>query len=71
MSAYTCTNENEPLLAVALSIILSKVLSESNVSRQSQQSISKVSLFDQNLTSFVYKKVGIDASTNNKSLMTL
>jgi hypothetical protein len=72
MSAGTSTNDNELLLAAALSTILGKeILSESNVSQQSQQNISKVSLFDQHLTSFVYGKVGIDDSTSNESLMTL
>jgi hypothetical protein len=72
MSAHTFTNDSELLLAAALSTILGKeILSESSVPQQSQQNISKVSLFDQHLTSFVYGKVGTDDSTNNESLMTL
>jgi hypothetical protein len=72
MLASTSTNDDELILAAALSTILGKeILSESSVPQQSQQSISKVSLFDQHLTSFVYGKVGIDDSTNNGSLITL
>ncbi|CAF0947328.1 unnamed protein product [Adineta steineri] len=66
------TNNNEQLLAAALSTILGKeILSESNVPQQSQQHINKVSLFDQHLTSFVYGKVGIDDSTNDNLFITL
>ena len=71
MSASTITNDNELLLAAALSTILGKeILPESNVPKQSQQHINKVSLFDQYLTCFVYGKVAIDDSANNQSLMT-
>jgi hypothetical protein len=66
------TNDNELLLAAALSTILGKeILPESSVPKQSQQYISKISLFDQHLTSFVYGKVGIDDSNSDESLMTL
>ncbi|CAF0947254.1 unnamed protein product [Adineta steineri] len=66
------TNNNEQLLAAALSTILGKeILSESNVPQQSQQHINKVSLFDQHLTSLVYGKVGIDDSTNDNLFITL
>ncbi|CAF3816312.1 unnamed protein product [Adineta steineri] len=66
------TNNNEQLLAAALSTILGKeILPESSVPQQSQQHISKVSLFDQHLTSFVYGKVGIDDSTNDNLFITL
>jgi len=72
MLASTSTNDDELILAAALSTILGKeILSESSVSQQSQRNISKVSLFDQHLTSFIYGKVGTDDSTNNESLMTL
>jgi hypothetical protein len=72
MSTSTSTNDNELLLAAALSAILGKeILSESSVPQQSQQGISKVSLFDQHLTSFVYGKTDINNSTSNELLMTL
>jgi hypothetical protein len=73
MSTSTSTNDNELLLAAALSAILSKeILSESSVPQQLQQGISKVSLFDQHLTSFFYGKTDINNSTSsNESLITL
>jgi hypothetical protein len=73
MSARNSIDNNELLLAAALSTILGKEIQpESSVPQQSHRNISKVSLFDQHLTSFVFGKVGIDASTsNNKSLITL
>ena len=72
MSADSFTNGNEVLLAAALSAILGKeILTESTIPQQSQQSISKVSLFNQHLTSFVYGKVDTDDKTNNESFMTL
>jgi hypothetical protein len=73
MSARNSINDNELLLTAALSTILGKEIQpESSVSQQSHRNISKVSLFDQHLTSFVFGKVGIDTSTSNdKSLITL
>ncbi|CAF4090916.1 unnamed protein product [Adineta steineri] len=62
-------NNNNQILAAALSTILGKeILPQSNVS---QRHISRVSLFDQHLTSFVYGKVGIDDNTNNSLFITL
>ena len=72
MAMHTLRNDNETLLAAALSTILGKeILPESSVRQSPYQNISKVSLFDQHLTSFVYGKVGADHSTKNKSLITL
>ena len=72
MLTDSSTNNNEQILAAALSTILGKeILPESSVPQQSQQHISKVSLFDQHLTSFVYGKVGKDNTTNNDSFITL
>lgn len=72
MARNSFQNEDETLLAAALSTILGKeILSESNLSRSSKQNTIPVSLFDQHLTSFVYGKVGDDEATTNTSLMTL
>jgi hypothetical protein len=72
MATEFSTTDNEQILAAALSTILGKeILPESSVPQQSQQYISKVSLFDQHLTSFVYGKVGIDDTTSNKLFLTL
>ena len=72
MTARLPTGDNELILAAALSAILGKeILSESSVPQHSQQRISKVSLFDQHLTSFVYGKVDTDDQSSNDSLMTL
>jgi hypothetical protein len=68
MSNHLTANVDEQILAAALSSILGKeILPESSVPQQSQQSIIKVSLFDQHLTSFVYGKVGVDDSTSSES----
>jgi len=72
MFASSSINDNEKVLAAALSTILGKeILPASNAPQQSQRNISKVSLFDQHLTSFVYGKVGKDDTNNNESLITL
>jgi hypothetical protein len=72
MSTLSSTDDNELVLAAALSTILGKeILPESNAPRQTHQGISKVSLFDQHLTSFVYGKVGADDKINNETFMTL
>ena len=72
MSTSTSTNDNELLLAGALSAILGKeILPESSLPPQSQHGVSKVSLFDQHLTSFVYGEVDADSSTGDGSLITL
>ena len=69
MSTTSSANDNEQVLAAALSTILGKeILPESSAP---QQNISKVSLFDQHLTSFVYGKVGIDDTANNATFMTI
>jgi hypothetical protein len=72
MSAPISANDNELILAAALSTILGKdILPPSNISQQTQQHINKVSLFDQHITLFVHGKVGADDSTNNNSFITL
>ena len=59
------TDQNEQILTAALSAILGKeILPESCVPAQSQKYISKVSIFNQHLASFIYGKVG---SSNEKS----
>lgn len=66
------SDNNGQLLAAALSAILGKeILSEWSVPKQSQRHISKVSLFDQHLTSFIYS-IGDDLeSTEHNSLITI
>ena len=72
MLGSSSDGSNEQLLAAALSAILGKeILSESSVPKQSQQHISKVSLFDQHLTSFVYSNGDDHGSTKHNSLITL
>ncbi|CAF1474569.1 unnamed protein product [Didymodactylos carnosus] len=73
MSIDSSINDSEQVLAAALSAILGKeILPESNIPKQSQRHIKKVSLFDQHLTCFVYGKVGRDDRiTSNQSFMTL
>ena len=72
MSMYTSGDNNGQLLAAALSAILGKeILTESSVPTHSQQHRSKVSLFDQHLTSFVYTNVDDHGSSGNQSLITL
>ncbi|CAF2071290.1 unnamed protein product [Rotaria magnacalcarata] len=72
MSIGSSTDDNEQVLAAALSAILGKsILAESSVSEQSQQHISKISIFDQHLACFIYGKVGQHDTNSDESFMTL
>ncbi|CAF1446617.1 unnamed protein product [Rotaria magnacalcarata] len=72
MSIGSSTDDNEQVLAAALSAILGKsILPESSVSEQSQQHISKISIFDQHLACFIYGKVGQHDTNSDESFMTL
>jgi hypothetical protein len=72
MSVLSSTKNDDEILAAALSAILGKeILTESNAKPQSQQHTSKISLFDQHLTSVVCGKVGADTGTNKGSFITL
>lgn len=72
MSVISCKNDNEQILAAALSAILGKeILSESNIPAQTQQYINKVSWFDHHLTCFIYGKIGESETKNDDSIMTL
>ena len=72
MSAQSSTNDNEQILAAALSAILGKeILPESGVPQQNQQSVSKVSLFNQHLTSLAYGPVGISDPANSGTFLKL
>lgn len=66
------SNENEQVLAAALSAILGKdVLPEADVPQQTNRYVNKISLFDQHLTSFIYGKVGELDPNDGKSFLTL
>lgn len=72
MSAISPENENERILAAALSAILGKeILPEFNILAQTQQHVNKISWFDHHLTSFVYGKIGKSKENEDESLLPL
>jgi len=69
----TSTDEDNQILANALSAILGKEILADSSEQQTeiQQNVEKISLFDQHLTSFIYGKVGSDDKIIDESLITL